>query len=71
MRAYRMDTGLDVEAVDPSRMVVTLESGDQMPIIHFIGADGEDCEAPDAVGAIADDGEDVWWIDLDEEPEVH
>jgi hypothetical protein len=64
-----MAPAFDVRTVDPVNQIAVLDEGDILHITAFVDDDGNDCPALEAVGAIAEDGEDIWWIELTDEPE--
>jgi hypothetical protein len=67
MKAFPMSEAVDVEHVDPVRGVVILSNGDVLSIDHWLDDEGNDCDPLDAMTAIAQDDDNVWWVELCEE----
>jgi len=53
---------LDVIAISRSRGVAVLSDGNQAMVATWLGDDGEECEAPDALVAVVHARDDLWIV---------
>ena len=56
-----------VEAVNRHKAIAITRSGTRLPIVHWIGRDGDGCEPDDAVSCVAEYGDkfitiNLWWF---------
>lgn len=66
---------MEITAINRQKAIVLLDTGECLPITHFMDADGDDCGSDDAVACVAGDDDLGVWFSIDltafEPVEVH